>query len=244
MLTYNAPGYVDLTIRSLAKNTFDVSYELIVLDNASDQPTRDLVQQLYSEGLITKLKLLDYNSLFSRGNNLAAKLSSPDATHFLLLNSDVKIRNPTWLSNLLDVHKRGITAYGLNLKPSRIDGYCALIDADLYRENLLDETHQWTWSVAKLQARLLRSGHSVQGFFDHERYLHHFGGKSGRGYVGASGLVLSEAEVTAWFDGHEAVVLDPQSLLGVPRLRSLIRETSRKFQWHFDNWRYRKGVRS
>lgn len=39
MLTFNAPIYVSHTIKTLAK-TEGVDYELVVLDNASDEPTK------------------------------------------------------------------------------------------------------------------------------------------------------------------------------------------------------------
>lgn len=114
MLTHNAPEYVEKSIRSLAEKTKNVAYELIVVDNASDEPTRALVQKLKDEGLIAKLVLLDRNSLFAEGNNIASTHASERATHFLLLNSDVEIRSEQWLKHLLAIHRRGVTSYGIS----------------------------------------------------------------------------------------------------------------------------------
>jgi glycosyltransferase involved in cell wall biosynthesis len=212
MLTHNAPDYVEITIRSVAKMTDNVQYELVVLDNASDTPTRELLRHLADEGLINKLRFLDHNALFSAGNNLAARIASVPSAYFLLLNSDVEVRDPEWLSRLLAIHRTGMTAYGLTLKPARVDGWCALIDADLYRRYPLDESHQWWWSIAKQQAQLLRDGFSVQGYREHERYIHHFGGKSGHAFRGAQGMQLPDGEMARWFDGCEATILDPDSV--------------------------------
>lgn len=209
MLTHNAPSYVNLAIRSLAQNTKNVDYELVVVDNASEQVTRECLKQLSNEGLIAKLSLLDHNALFAGGNNIAAHMARTDATHLLLLNSDVEIRHPDWLQNLLAVHKPGITTYGVVKDPLRVDGYCLLIDTELYLENLLDEeNHPWVWAVTKLQAAILRHGYSVQGYAEHEAYLHHFGGKSGNAYKSAKGLIVTPEQLLEWFAGREIRVLD------------------------------------
>jgi glycosyltransferase involved in cell wall biosynthesis len=52
MLTHNAPRYVELSVRSLVRYTCNVSYELMVVGNASNQPTKDRLKQLRTEGLI------------------------------------------------------------------------------------------------------------------------------------------------------------------------------------------------
>jgi len=217
MLTHNAPRYVELSIRSLVRCTRDVDYELVVVDNASESPTKDLLKRLQHEGLIQHLALLGYNSFFARGNNIAAQNTAPDSTHLLLLNSDVEIRNPHWLSNLLMAHKPGITAYGVEENPLRVDGYCLLVDATLYREHGLDEAHEFFWAVTKFQAALLAQGYSVQGYAEHERYLHHFGGKSGNDFKTAKGLFLSQEELAEWFRGPTIRVLDPGADGSIPR---------------------------
>jgi O-antigen/teichoic acid export membrane protein len=220
MLTHNAPRYVELSIRSLVRCTRDVNYELIVVDNASESPTKDLVKRLQREGLIQHVTLLGYNSFFARGNNIAAQNTAPDSTHLLLLNSDVEIRDPRWLSNLLMAHKPGITAYGVTAhggNPLRVDGYCLLVDAALYRERGLDEAHEFFWSVTKFQAALLAQGYSVQGYAEHERYLHHFGGKSGNDFKAAKGLFLSPEELADCFQGRTIRVLDPGADGSIPQ---------------------------
>jgi O-antigen/teichoic acid export membrane protein len=217
MLTHNAPRYVELSIRSLVRCTRDVNYELVVVDNASQSPTKNLLKRLQREGLIQHLTLLGYNSFFARGNNIAAQNSTPDSTHLLLLNSDVEIRDPRWLSNLLMAHKPGITAYGVTEHPLRVDAYCLLVDRALYHEHGLDEAHEFFWAVTKFQAALLAQGYSVQGYTEHERYLHHFGGKSGNDFKAAKGLFLSQEELAEWFQGRTIRVLDPGSDGSVPR---------------------------
>jgi cellulose synthase/poly-beta-1,6-N-acetylglucosamine synthase-like glycosyltransferase len=208
MLTHNAPRYVEISIRSLARQTQGVNYELVVVDNASHPPTRELLSRLQQEGLVHQLRLLDHNSFFAGGNNIASRVASSDSTHFLLLNSDVEIKDPAWLSHLLSIHKPGITAYGVVEDPLRVDGYCLLVDAPLYRDHLLDEGHQFFWAVTKFQGALLAKGYSVQGYAEHKKYLHHFGGKSGKAYKAAKGLEVSAQQLAEYFQGHTIAVLD------------------------------------
>ncbi len=209
MLTHDAPEYVELSIRSLTEKTRDVNYKLIVVDNASEQTTRNLVKHLHSEGLIHTFHLSDHNSMFAEGNNIAARLAPKSATHFLLLNSDVEIRNRSWLTRLLAIHKRGASAYGAVLhSPVRADGYCFLIDADLYRSYPLNERYQWWWSVTAQQATLLRNGFSVQAYAEHEEYLHHFGGKSGNPAPMAAGSEVTSEQARCWFEGHKVNIID------------------------------------
>lgn len=208
MLTYNAPEYVEISIRTVAERTEGIRYELVVLDNDSQPETKALVTRLKEEGLIDKLRLLDRNSLFAEGNNLAAEMADPAATHYLLLNSDIEVKDKTWLRRLMDTHQRGISAYGVAADPDRVDGYCLLIDADLYQKYKLDEGHQWWWAVTKMQALVLNAGFPVRGFAEHEQYLHHFGGKSGSAFKNAKGMNVSRDEVMGWFGDKRPVVLD------------------------------------
>jgi hypothetical protein len=217
MLTHNAPRYVELSIRTLARYTRNVDYELVVVDNASEQPTKNRLNQLKREGLVQRVTFLGYNSFFAGGNNIAARQAADHSTHLLLLNSDVEIKHPDWLSNLLAVHKPGITTYGVSEDPLRVDGYCLLVDAALYREHPLDENHQFFWANTKFQAALLARGYSVQGYAEHERYLHHFGGKSGKAYKSARGLVMTQEELTECFRGKTVHVLDALSDGSLPQ---------------------------
>src|SRR5271163_317880 len=64
MLTHNAPRYVERSIRTLVRHTRNVDYELVVVDNASEAPTKSVLNHLHKEGLIQHLTLLEYNSFF------------------------------------------------------------------------------------------------------------------------------------------------------------------------------------
>lgn len=135
------------------------------------------------KGYIDKLIFEKENTLFAKGNNTASSLCNTNSDYILLLNSDVEIRDKDWLRILLENHKRGATAYGVcdGNPHTRADGYCFLIDKDLYMKYKLDEQFEWWWSVTKLQAQLLRDGYDVCAIRNHDNLIYHYGGASGKG---------------------------------------------------------------
>src|SRR5262249_47923961 len=95
----------------------------------------------------------------------------------------------------------------------RVDGWCLLIDAPVYLRHMLDENYQWWWAVTKLQAAVLSDGHSVRAYSDYEKYLHHFGGKSGTDFKDAKGMDVTREEAASWFGGRSIEVLDHSGTL-------------------------------
>lgn len=215
ILTHNAPRYVFKTIKSFTKFTaksyyrkLDIETELIIVDNKSKFLTRFLLKTLYKKGIIDKLYLNNKNDLFAKGNNIAASLSSSEVTHYLLLNSDIEIKSQDWLEKLTTIYpaNEGISSFGAVLTdPIRADGYCMLISKKLYDKYQLDEHYQWWWSVTKLESEILKDGFKINAVNNHEEYLHHFGGKSGKGYKDAKNMNIPLNEVINWFKNTNSV---------------------------------------
>ena len=210
MLTYNAPRYVKKSIVSLKKLTSNQNYELIVVDNDSKHPTVRTLYKLKSRGLVDKLYYNSNNDLFAKGNNIAARLASEDSDYYLLLNSDVEIKSPDWLDKLIELmpEEGGIASFGaVQSAPKRADGYCMMINADLYNKYKLDEHFQWWWGVTKLESQVLKEGKKVIAVDDHEEYIHHFGGKSGKGFSDATGMDVDMDEVKKWFEDGDVKII-------------------------------------
>lgn len=210
MLTYNAPRYVKKSIVSLKKLTSNQNYELIVVDNDSKHPTVRTLYKLKSRGLVDKLYYNSNNDLFAKGNNIAARLASEDSDYYLLLNSDVEIKSPNWLDKLIELmpEEGGIASFGaVQSAPKRADGYCMMINADLYNKYKLDEYFQWWWGVTKLESQVLKEGKKVIAVDDHEEYIHHFGGKSGKGFSDATGMDVDMDEVKKWFEDGDVQII-------------------------------------
>lgn len=207
---HNAMRHTRETITTVTEKTKGVDYELIVVDNGSRLPTKVYLAWVSVRGKIEYLVTPRENLYFARGNNVGASLASPDSTHVLLLNSDIRINSGDWLTVLLGHHRQGATAFGhVAEAPERADGYCFLIDKHLYLKYRLDESFPWWWGITKLQADLLRDGYSVLAIKNHEKYLDHYGGKSK-----VSAKLLRESrqhdrkKIIEWFDGRRVTVLD------------------------------------
>lgn len=213
ILTHNAPRYVDETLKTLNEVTSQDSLddvEIIVVDNASDTETKSILERLKSVGYIDKLFYSPQNTFFAGGNNLAAKLASNSSKYYLLLNSDVKIKDKFWLKSLLKYkvssEKYGAVSYGYCTNPSRADGYCFLIDKELYDKYQLDENYQWWWSMTKIQAEIMKEGYSILAIDNHDDIIYHYGGKSGKSFLAAKGMETQRDEILSWFDNSTGKV--------------------------------------
>lgn len=211
VVTHNAFAYIRRLLRSLPR-TRGVDYEVVVVDNRSRTLVRAYLVLQALRGRITRLCLLERNTLFAEANNIGVAASSRSARYVLLLNSDTEVRHPDWLARLLELHQGGATAYGFvpGGPVPRADGYCLLVDRDLYLARGLDEDFEWFWGVTKLQADLLRDGHPVRAVREHDHLLHHFGGGSGGKPLvrRAKGMRVDRAEVVGWFGGRAVDVID------------------------------------
>lgn len=95
MVTHNARDWTERALRALAEET-ELPYELIVVDNASTDGTRELVADLEEASVV----LNDENRGFGPANNQGAALAA--AHHLLFLNSDVLVHRG-WLPPLLEL---------------------------------------------------------------------------------------------------------------------------------------------
>lgn len=215
MLTYNAPVYVQHSIKSVKKNTIGIDYELIVYDNASFDKTKRVLNNLYKDGYIDKLFFSDINYYFVGGNNRAVMKAAEDADYILLLNSDIEIRNKKWLSSLLEVHKRGITACQVcDECDFRPDGWCLLVDKDIYTDFMLDENRfTWYFSIADFASRVMKAGYSVQSIRNYKHAICHFGSASEVSTSVAASSLKAGENVNNWFP-HRCNVVDT---LNVPK---------------------------
>ncbi len=86
VVSYNTKELTLACLNSIASQTRDVSYEVIVVDNASHDGSAELIQ---SHPAVTKLIALDDNIGFAQANNLAA--TEAVGEHLLLLNPDTVV---------------------------------------------------------------------------------------------------------------------------------------------------------
>lgn len=209
MLTYNAPEYIIHSIKGVKKYTENVNYELVVYDNKSKDFTQRILKKLEKNNLIDKLIFSDKNYFFVGGNNRAIKYVSKDSKYILLLNSDIEIRNKYWLENILRIHKKGITACQVcDEIDCRPDGWCLLVDKEIYLKYLLDEEKfTWYFSIADFASRVMKAGYNVQSIRNYQEFIIHFGGASEIA-SNISNLSLKDGDnVNEWFP-HKCNVIE------------------------------------
>jgi GT2 family glycosyltransferase len=209
MLVYNANLYTYHTLKTL-KKTKGIDYEVIVLDNNSKQSTYRMLGKLKKLGYIDKIISLNENSFFVRGNNIASKLCSPESDYILLLNSDVEIRNELWLKKMVEQLKKTKGAIATQIccrEDNRPDGWCYLINKDIYLNKLLDEKNfKHTYALAKFNAQLLEEGYQVITIEEFENFIFHFGGKSGK-VTKLKGMDTTNEQIKKWFKGNKCKVI-------------------------------------
>ncbi len=94
ILTYNNLQYTRQCIESIRKNTKLGSYEIIIVDNASTDGTKEWINEQHGIASIQN----EENNGFPKGCNQGIEIAKGD--NILLLNNDV-IVTPNWLENLL-----------------------------------------------------------------------------------------------------------------------------------------------
>lgn len=93
LLTYNQLDYTKLCIESIRKFTPKGQYEIIVVDNNSNDGTVEYLKAQEDLRVIYN----DYNAGFPKGCNQGIEISKGES--ILLLNNDT-IVTPNWLNNL------------------------------------------------------------------------------------------------------------------------------------------------
>src|SRR4051812_22927772 len=208
VVSYNALSYARKMLKSVRRTT-GVDYEIVVVDNCSKLRTRSWWTLQRFLGRINRLALLDRNTFFANGCNIGVAMTPRETTHVLLLNTDCEVLDPAWLERMLSVHKPGATGLRYIKKGPwpRADGFCLLVDRELWGDGL-DESYQWWWAVTAMQAKMLREGLSVQAVANFSDVLVHHRGKSGKAFTAAKSGRSDATYVASWFEGRHVTVID------------------------------------
>ncbi|ANA41219.1 hypothetical protein A2G06_14230 [Geobacter anodireducens] len=118
MITFNRLEFTRQSIESIVRHT-DFPHTLTVIDNNSQDGTREYLLEQHRRGIIKNLVLLDENVGVAKASNLAWSLE-PAADYYLKLDNDIIIQKTGWLSHLVDVIRRvpQLGAVGYNFEPT------------------------------------------------------------------------------------------------------------------------------
>jgi len=114
ILSYNVRAYLALAIRTALQATRSLAAEIIVVDNASQDGSADMVAADFRE---VRLIRSDRNLGFSGGNNLGIRIAR--GRYILLLNPDVIVHPRAFeaLVAYLDTHPSAGAAGGRVVNP-------------------------------------------------------------------------------------------------------------------------------
>jgi GT2 family glycosyltransferase len=103
VVSYNTRDLLDACLRSIVVQTKGVSYEIIVIDNASADGSAEMVREKYPQATLIQS---GENLGFGRANNLG--FASSKGRYILLLNSDAELLEDTGtaLAHFLDQHPK------------------------------------------------------------------------------------------------------------------------------------------
>lgn len=205
ILNYFHPEIIDVCLRSLQITDYD-SFEVIVVDNGSDEATIAELEKHKAEGRIDTLVLAGVNHMFSEGNNIGFRNSDPGSKYILLLNSDVGVIRPDWLTKqvawmegtietkpsiwglrptVVEPGPRDIISFGFawdtNVLPSmmRPEGFCCLIRRSVWVD--LSPDIPWHGGFEEAMAIAIRNGAKCGVLSQYPPYLVHREGGSAPG---------------------------------------------------------------
>jgi len=88
IVNYNTKELISNCIQSIYEKTIGINYEIVVVDNASEDGSQQMITQDFK---IVKLIKLNENIGFGRANNYAMTVSK--GKYLFFLNSDTKLKN-------------------------------------------------------------------------------------------------------------------------------------------------------
>jgi glycosyltransferase involved in cell wall biosynthesis len=94
------PEYLNICLQSIAVTSFNNNYEIIVVDNGSDEESQSFLEDIKNE---VKLVRLPKNEYWSSAANKGVKAADKNSKYIVFMHCDVVILNPAWLDLLINV---------------------------------------------------------------------------------------------------------------------------------------------
>ena len=130
IINYKSAALVLNCIKSIVQQTTAGNYEIIVVDNDSQDAAKEKIFSAYPE---VKWLQLDYNAGFARANNAGMKIAK--GNHYLILNADTIILNKA-IDKSIALLKNYPGAVGCGIQLLNTDGSTQISGAHFMRGGL------------------------------------------------------------------------------------------------------------
>mgnify|MGYP006275729125 CR=1 FL=1 len=94
------PEYLNICLQSIAVNSINNNYEIIVVDNGSAMDTQAFLDDLEKD---VKVVRNEKNLYFSAAANLGFRYANKNSKYVIFLHHDVVILNPAWIDLMINV---------------------------------------------------------------------------------------------------------------------------------------------
>lgn len=182
VVTYNAEATIHETISSLQRQSYG-DYEIIVVDNNSQDKTSQILKELLPENTTnSKIVYNEENTGFAEGN--VAGLKHAGGEYIALLNADA-VAEPLWLESLVEAmdlqNEAGICAsriisFGSSVIDSAGDEFSKALQGFKRGEGEapgLYNTREYVFGACACAALYRRKMFEEVGFFDEDFFLIH-----------------------------------------------------------------------
>ncbi len=101
ILSYNRYEYLKNNVESLLSSISKrEEVEIIIVDNGSEDYSRDYINELFKENKIDKGILFNQNQGISKGYNTGFAMSNKDSEYIIKLDCDIVIHDKDWLEEM------------------------------------------------------------------------------------------------------------------------------------------------
>jgi glycosyltransferase involved in cell wall biosynthesis len=138
---HNNPEYLNICIQSLHIMSNMNNYEVIIVDNNSDQETQDYLDELEADGI--KVVRNKENLWWSGACNAGVAAADPNSKYYVFLHQDVVVLNTGWLDLLINVSVSqgsglvGIEMGSYSVEDNRVDfiqEWCCLMTKECWAD--------------------------------------------------------------------------------------------------------------
>lgn len=144
LVSWNRPKMTELVIKTIHRNTKPGTYRLVVLDNASEQSTVDMLQGLFNDGLIDEFIPLKTNLGLEAARNFLLK-NATEGKYFVCVDNDClpPPKDETdWLEKLIALMETDEDYAAISMRTDPMIGTGNIFEeADKNGEELVDFDH-------------------------------------------------------------------------------------------------------